>query len=70
MAAAAGGRGRERAGKENVVKGLGSVFAAYLVIWVFLFVYMLRLDAKGRTLAREVEELKRELEEARRKGSA
>lgn len=49
------------------MKGLGSVFAAYFVVWLFLFVYMLRLDAKGRALAREVEELKRELEEARRK---
>ncbi len=52
------------------MKGLGSVFAAYLVVWVFLFVYMMRLDAKGRALAREVEDLKRELQEARRKGGA
>lgn len=50
------------------MKGLGSVFAAYLVVWAFLFAYLLRLEAKGRALAREVEDLKRELEEARRKG--
>jgi CcmD family protein len=51
---------------EGFVKGLGSVFAAYLVVWLFLFFYLLRLDAKGRALAREVEDLMRELEEARR----
>lgn len=52
------------------MKGLGSVFAAYLVVWAFLFIYLVRLDAKGRALAREVEELKRELEEARHKERA
>jgi CcmD family protein len=50
------------------VKGLGSLFAAYLVIWVLLLVYLFRLDAKSRALAREIEELKRELAEARRQG--
>jgi CcmD family protein len=47
------------------VKGLGSVVVAYLVIWALLFVYMLRLDAKAKALAREVEDLKRDLGEAR-----
>jgi CcmD family protein len=50
------------------VKGLGSLFAAYLVIWALLLVYLFRLDAKSRALAREIEELKRELAEARRRG--
>lgn len=47
------------------MKGLGSVVVAYLVIWALLVVYMLRLDAKAKALAREVESLKRELGEAR-----
>jgi CcmD family protein len=47
------------------VKGLGSVFVAYLVIWILLVVYLLRLDAKAKALAREVDALKRELDEAR-----
>jgi CcmD family protein len=50
------------------VNGLGSVVVAYLIIWALLLVYMLRLDAKAKALAREVEDLKRELGEAR--GSA
>ncbi len=50
------------------MKGLGSVFAAYMVIWALLLLYLFRLDAKARALAREIEELKRELAEARRQG--
>lgn len=50
------------------MKGLGSVFVAYLVIWVLMVVYLLRLDAKAKALARELEELKRELALARGQG--
>lgn len=48
------------------MKGLGSLFAAYMVIWALLLVYLFRLDAKARALGREIEELKKELAEARR----
>ncbi len=48
------------------MKGLGSLFAAYMVIWALLLLYLFRLDAKARALAREIEALKRELAEARR----
>lgn len=47
------------------MKGLGSLFAAYLVVWSLLLVYLFRLDAKARALGREIEDLKKELAEAR-----
>ncbi|MFN0152006.1 MAG: CcmD family protein [bacterium] len=50
------------------MKGLGSVFVAYLVIWVLMIIYLFRLDAKTKALARELEDLKRDLAEARGRG--
>lgn len=46
------------------MKGMMSLFVAYLAIWILMLVYLLRLDAKAKTLAREVEALRKELGEA------
>ena len=37
---------------------LGFLFAAYTVVWLALFVYVLSLGRRSRTLEREVEELR------------
>ena len=35
------------------------LFAAYAVVWIALFVYLVRLDRRGRELEEEVRELRR-----------
>ena len=35
------------------------LFAAYAVVWAGLFVYLLRLERRGRELEEEVRELRR-----------
>jgi CcmD family protein len=37
------------------------LFAAYAVIWIGLFVYMLRLGRRSHELEEEIRELKRQL---------
>ena len=37
------------------------LFAAYTVVWVVLFLYVLSLDRRARRAERELEELKRSL---------
>jgi CcmD family protein len=37
------------------------LFAAYAAVWIGLFVYLLRLDRRGRELEDEVRELRRQL---------
>jgi len=41
------------------MKNLGFLFAAYSMVWVFLFLYVLTLSRRNRSLAREIEELRR-----------
>lgn len=43
---------------------LGYLFAGFAVFWAGLFVYLLLLQARIRTLTREVERLEERLEEA------
>jgi CcmD family protein len=43
------------------VNNLPYLFAAYAVIWIALFVYLLRLARKGRELEEEVRELRRQI---------
>ena len=37
------------------------LFAAYAAVWIGLFVYILRLDRRGRELEEEIRELRRQL---------
>jgi CcmD family protein len=37
------------------------LFAAYAAVWIGLFIYLLRLDRRGRELEDEVRELRRQL---------
>lgn len=37
------------------------LFAAYAAVWIGLFIYILRLDRRGRELEDEVRELRRQL---------
>ena len=37
------------------------LFAAYAAVWIALFIYLLRLDRRGRELEDEVRELRRQL---------
>jgi len=37
------------------------LFAAYAAVWIALFVYLVRLDRRGRELEDEVRELRRQL---------
>ena len=48
------------------MNNLGFLFAAYTVVWVLLFLYILALSRRNRALERELDEL-REL--VQRKGS-
>jgi CcmD family protein len=41
---------------------LGYLFAAYAVVWIGIFIYLLRLAARTRELEEEVRELRRLLE--------
>ncbi len=41
---------------------LNFLFAAYTVVWVFLFLYVLTLSRRNQTLEREIEELRQLLE--------
>ena len=41
---------------------LSYLFAAYAVVWIALFVYLLRLERRSRDLEEEVRELRRLLE--------
>lgn len=41
------------------------LFAAYTIVWIVLFLYILSLDRRGRRTERELEELKRRLGEER-----
>ena len=43
------------------MNNLPYLFAAYAVIWIALFVYLLRLGRKGRELEEEVRELRRQI---------
>ena len=45
---------------------MGFVVAAYVVVWVVLFLYMLWLTGKNRKLAQEVEGLKGAIAERRK----
>jgi len=38
---------------------LSSLFAAYTVVWVAIFLYVLTLDRRSRRIARDVEELRK-----------
>ena len=38
---------------------LSYLFAAYAVVWIALFVYLLRLERRSRDLEEEVRELRR-----------
>jgi len=42
------------------------VISAYLIVWIFVFLYMLCLAAKQSKLARDVEELKQAIAEGKR----
>ncbi|RLT36477.1 MAG: CcmD family protein [Chloroflexi bacterium] len=54
----------------GVVDGqLGYLFAGFAVFWAGLFVYLLLLQARLRTLSREVERLEDRLEEAEATGT-
>ncbi|RLT36335.1 MAG: CcmD family protein [Chloroflexi bacterium] len=48
---------------------LGYLFAGFAVFWAGLFVYLLLLQARIRTLSREVERLEDRLEEAEATGT-
>jgi CcmD family protein len=41
------------------VTNLSYLFAAYAVVWIALFVYLLRLERRSRDLEEEVRELRR-----------
>jgi CcmD family protein len=43
------------------VTHLPYLFAAYAAVWIGLFIYLLRLDRRGRELEDEVRELRRQL---------
>jgi CcmD family protein len=47
---------------------LGYLFAVYSVIWIVLFVYVLFLLNNQKRLKREIDSLRKELEEKRTKG--
>lgn len=47
---------------------LGYLFAVYSVIWVVLFIYVLFLLNNQKKLRKEIDSLKRELEEKKTKG--
>jgi CcmD family protein len=49
------------------VANLNFLFAAYTAIWVLLFLYILLLSRRNRTLQKEIEELRELLQ--RRKAS-
>lgn len=40
------------------MKNLDFLFAAYTAVWVLLFLYVLVLSRRSRTLEREIEELR------------
>jgi CcmD family protein len=44
------------------------LFAAYTVVWVVLFLYVLSLDRRARRAERELEEMKRTLEKRTGRG--
>jgi CcmD family protein len=44
------------------VTNLSYLFAAYAVVWIALFVYLLRLERRSRDLEEEVRELRRLLD--------
>jgi CcmD family protein len=44
------------------VDNLNFLFAAYTVVWVFLFLYVLTLSRRNRSLETEIEELRQLLE--------
>lgn len=48
---------------------LGYLFAGFAVFWAGLFVYLLLLQARIRTLSREVERLEDRLQEAEATGT-
>ena len=48
------------------MNNLGFLFAAYTVVWVLLFLYILALSRRHRALEREIDELRELLQ---RKGS-
>lgn len=52
-----------RCKKEVSVKNLSYLFAAYTIIWVVLFGYILSLSRKNRELGREIVALKERLPE-------
>ena len=39
-------------------RNLNFLFAAYTAVWVLLFVYVLMLSRRNRTLEKEIEELR------------
>lgn len=47
------------------VDNLNFLFAAYTAVWVFLFLYVLTLARRNRTLEKEIDELRQLLEQGR-----
>ena len=47
------------------MNNLGFLFAAYTVVWVSLFVYVLMVSRRNRALQKEIEELRELLERGR-----
>lgn len=61
-----------KAGVEEVqesISGEAMVIAAYSVLWLIVFVFVLRLAVKLRTARRDLEELKRRVSELDGKGN-
>jgi CcmD family protein len=50
------------------MSNLGFLFAAYTAVWVLLFLYMVVLARRNRTLEREIEDLRELLQ--KRAGSS
>ncbi|HYD47622.1 MAG TPA: CcmD family protein [Terriglobales bacterium] len=48
------------------MENLNFLFAAYTAVWVLIFLYVLTLSRRNRSLEREIEELRELLQQRRR----